>query len=265
MIAEVRSVEIVKGKAATRAKNKYNSQNYDSVRLVVPKGRKPKILAVAEAAGDSLNGYINKAIEYRMRSDKRLAANIYTIIGGINGTGKSSFTGVLRTQATDLGVIIDVDKLAATAGVTPIEGGKIAIRRIKRCLDYDANFTQETTLSGYRPEIIARRATELGYYIRLLYIGLDTPEECIRRIANRMERGGHKIGEDDVRRRFVGRWDSLNKILPYCDEVLFFDNDNGFVEVAEYYDGQFLLKGESRPDWVLELSEYLEKAKSTRI
>jgi len=256
-------MEIVKGNAATRAKNKYNSQNYDSIRLVVPKGRKPKILAVAEAAEDSLNSYITKAINYRMRSDKRLAANVYTIIGGINGTGKSSFTGVLKTQALDLGVIIDVDKLATTAGVTPIEGGKIAIRRIRRCLDYDASFTQETTLSGYRTEITVIKAKELGYYIRLFYIGLDTPEECIERIANRVARGGHKIGEDDVRRRFASRWDALIKILPYCDEVLFFDNDNGFVEVAEYYDGQFLLKRESRPDWAIELSEYLVKTKAT--
>jgi len=252
-----------KGNAATRAKNKYNSSNYDSIRLVVPKGRKPKILAAAEANGDSLNGYITKAISHRMLSDKRLSTKMYTIIGGINGTGKSSFTGVLKTQSMELGAIIDVDKLTATAGVTPLEGGKIALRRIIHCLEYDANFTQETTLSGYRTGITASRAKELGYYIRLLYIGLDTPEECIRRIENRVARGGHKIGEDDVRRRFEGRWSSLSKILPYCDEVLFFDNDNGFVEVAEYYDGQFLLKRESRPDWAIELSEYLEKTKST--
>ena len=32
----------------------------------------------------------------------------YTIIGGVNGTGKSSLTGVLKTQTTDLGIVIDV-------------------------------------------------------------------------------------------------------------------------------------------------------------
>jgi len=257
-------MESKKGKAATRAKNKYNYQNYDSMHIIVPKGHKPQILAVAEASGDSLNGYITKAIDYRIRSDRRLASKLYTIIGGVNGTGKSSFTGVLKTQMTDLGVIIDVDKLTATAGVTPIEGGKIALRRIRRCLDYDANFTQETTLSGRRTEITASKAKDQGYYVRLFYIGLDTPEECLERITNRVARGGHRIGEDDVRRRFAGRWDALNKILPYCDEVLFFDNDNGFVEVAEYYDGRFVQKGELHPDWVIELSEYLKKTKTTK-
>ena len=33
----------------------------------------------------------------------------YTIIGGVNGVGKSSFTGVLKERSTDLGIIVDVD------------------------------------------------------------------------------------------------------------------------------------------------------------
>jgi len=251
-------MESTKGKAATRAKNKYNSQNYDSMHIIVPKGHKPQILAVAEATGDSLNGYITKAIEERIRREKQLEVKTYTIVGGVNGTGKSSFTGVLKTRMTDLGDIIDVDKLTAIAGVSPIEGGKIALRQIIKCLEKEISFTQETTLSGRRTEITASKAKDQGYYVRLFYIGLDTPEESLERIANRVARGGHKIGEDDVRRRFSGRWNALKKILPYCDEALFFDNDNGFVEVAEYYDGQLVLKGESRPKWIIELSEFLK-------
>ena len=56
-------MEYSKSKSSTRAKNKYNAENYDNLRIVVPKGRKSEILAVAEAAGDSLNGYVNKAID----------------------------------------------------------------------------------------------------------------------------------------------------------------------------------------------------------
>ena len=37
---------------------------------------------------------------------------IYTIIGGVNGTGKSSLTGVLRETVSDLGIIIDADQLS---------------------------------------------------------------------------------------------------------------------------------------------------------
>jgi len=243
-----------RSKAATKAKNKYNAQNYDSLRIVVPKGRKAEILAVAEAAGVSLNGYVSKAVEERIISAEQRKDRTYTLIGGVNGTGKSSFTGVLTTQVMDLGVVIDVDRITANAGVAPIEGGKIALRRISECLEKGVSFTQETTLSGHRVESTAINARAKGYYVRLYYIGLDTPEECLKRIENRVARGGHSISGDDVYRRFAGRWNAVMRILPHCDEARFFDNDNGFVEVAEYRNGELVLKGDALPAWAQELT-----------
>lgn len=58
----------------------------------------------------------------------------YTIIGGVNGVGKSSLTGVLRSELTDLGAVIDVDKLTASLGGDKLSGGKAAIRKIESCL-----------------------------------------------------------------------------------------------------------------------------------
>ena len=43
----------------------------------------------------------------------------YTIIGGVNGVGKSSFTGVLKERSTDLGIIVDVDKITAELSAMP--------------------------------------------------------------------------------------------------------------------------------------------------
>ena len=182
---------------------------------------------------------------------------IYTIIGGVNGTGKSSLTGVLKTQTTDLGIIIDVDKITAQNGGSALKGGKIALERIKNCLSKDISFTQETTLSGHKTELTAAKAKEQGYYVRLYYVGLDTLEESLARIENRVRRGGHDIRDEDVQRRFAGRWEAVAKVLPYCDEARFFDNDNGFVEVAEYANGELVIKGNVRPKWISELSEYL--------
>jgi len=107
---------------------------------------------------------------------------IYTIIGGVNGTGKSSLTGVLKAQRNDLGVIVDVDKITALAGVGALEGGKLAVKRIEECLDKGISFTQETTLSGFRTAQTAARVKEGGYYVRMFYVGLDTPQESLERI-----------------------------------------------------------------------------------
>ena len=181
----------------------------------------------------------------------------YTIIGGVNGTGKSSLTGVLKTQTTDLGQIIDVDRITAENGGSAIQGGKIALERIQACLKKGISFTQETTLSGRKTETTAQEAREKGYFVRLYYIGLDSAEECLQRIENRVSHGGHNIREEDVLRRFAGRWEAVAKILPYCDEAHFFDNYNGFIEVAEYVNGELILKGEKLPTWVLELTDFL--------
>ena len=179
---------------------------------------------------------------------------LYTIIGGVNGCGKSSLTGALKAERSDLGLLIDVDKLAAQLG-SPVEGGKAAVRKIDQCLEKGISFTQETTLSGARTERTIRRAKERGYTIRLYYIGLDTMEESLGRIANRVAKGGHDIPKEDVERRFQSRFADVLRVLPYCDEARFFDNDNGFVEVAEYRNGELIPRVSTPPRWLLELME----------
>lgn len=181
----------------------------------------------------------------------------YTIVGGVNGTGKSSLTGVLKTQTTELGVIIDVDKITAQNGGSALQGGRIALQRIQECLGKGLSFTQETTLSGRKTEATAAEAKSKGYTVRLYYVGLDSVDECLQRIENRVAHGGHNIRETDVQRRFAGRWEAVAKILPYCDEAHFFDNYNGFVEVAEYVNGELIVKGSNLPAWVRELEAFL--------
>lgn len=188
---------------------------------------------------------------------------IYTIIAGVNGAGKSSLTGALKAERNDLGQIIDVDKITASLGGRAIEGGKVAIHKINDCMERGISFTQETTLSGVRTEKTIQRAKEAGYYIRLYYIGISSAEESIKRIENRVAKGGHDIPSEDVHRRFTGRFESLVRVLPYCDEVALFDNENGFVEVAEYTNGELIFKGNYRPVWLLELAKVLEKWSGT--
>ena len=179
----------------------------------------------------------------------------YTIIGGINGAGKSSLTGVLKTRM-NLGRIIDVDKIAHQNRLTAMEAGKKAVALIEECLEKGISFAQETTLSGQKTLSTIKRAHELGYDVRLFYVGLDTAEECILRIQNRVAKGGHDIPKADVIRRFEDRVKSLAAVLPCCDEAVFFDNNNGFCEVAEYKNGELTAKSHS-PDWLKELLKLL--------
>lgn len=50
--------------------NEYITRKYDRVNLTVPKGMKEKLQAHAEARGESVNGFINRAINQVMASDE---------------------------------------------------------------------------------------------------------------------------------------------------------------------------------------------------
>lgn len=179
----------------------------------------------------------------------------FTIIGGVNGVGKSAFSGVLSRTDAELGIIVDADKLTAELGGDRLKGGKKAVGIISDCLEKDLNFTQETTLSGKKTLHTVNKAKKRNYYIRLFYIGISSAEESVSRIENRVRKGGHGISESDVKRRYENRFEDLLKILPYCNEVQFYDNENGFVYVGEYRNGIIFTAGDYIPDWIKELKK----------
>ena len=61
----------IKSDAQRKAVAKYNAANYERIELRVEKGQKAVIKAHAEAAGQSVNGYINKAIDNQIERDNK--------------------------------------------------------------------------------------------------------------------------------------------------------------------------------------------------
>lgn len=98
----------------------------------------------------------------------------YTVIGGLDGVGKSSLSGVLSAESPDLGIIINVDKITAENDGDRIKGGKLAVQRISDCLSKGINFTQETTLSGVRTLKTIQKARDNDFFIRLYYVGVSS-------------------------------------------------------------------------------------------
>lgn len=56
-------------KAQQKAQNKWISKTYDRINLTVPKGKKAEIQVYAELGGESVNGFINRAIDETMNGD----------------------------------------------------------------------------------------------------------------------------------------------------------------------------------------------------
>lgn len=58
-------------KAQRKAVAKYNAANYERIELRVEKGRKQVIKDHAETMGESVNGFISRAIDEAMVRDKK--------------------------------------------------------------------------------------------------------------------------------------------------------------------------------------------------
>ena len=56
-------------KAQQKAVSKYMKANYDVYQIRMPKGRKDVIKAHADAQGESVNSFINRAIDETMERD----------------------------------------------------------------------------------------------------------------------------------------------------------------------------------------------------
>ena len=58
------------GKTSSAVKDRYNTRTYDEIKVRVPKGDKETIQAHAEARSESVNGFINRAIDETIERDK---------------------------------------------------------------------------------------------------------------------------------------------------------------------------------------------------
>lgn len=173
----------------------------------------------------------------------------FTIIGGVDGVGKTSIAGILQTEVKDIGKIIDENEARYICGDT-VKADEITITSISESINKGICFTLKTTLSSRNAVIAAKNALEQGYYVRCYYVGLNTIEESINRIKNRVSKGGHDVSADIIEWNFNTRFADISELIPYCNEVVFYDNENGFCAVATYTEGKFRLLEENTPEWI---------------
>lgn len=103
------------------------------------------------------------------------------------------------------------------------------LQLIRESVSAQVFFAIETTLSSRNSLSHVSHWTEQGDTTSLVHLSLATQELAIRRVAQRVSEGGHKIPEPTVRRRF----DRSRALFPaYCQIV-----DKWFH--YEYTDGQF--------------------------
>ena len=98
--------------AQKQSAKKWDAANLDRVSIAMPKGKKDEIKAHAESKGESVNAFINRAIDNQMERDNEIEAT--------DRTAKDF--GVTREQvlnAVEFGNV--VDRLSAECGLSKWE------------------------------------------------------------------------------------------------------------------------------------------------
>jgi predicted ABC-type ATPase len=174
----------------------------------------------------------------------------FTLIAGANGSGKSTLTSGNHDQFAAF-PMLDPDAIAKTIQARVTAGSALAAGR--QVLETAAShlrdghsFAVETTLSGknYLQMMLDARST--GFEIVLIYIGTESVEINLGRIADRVLAGGHDVPEADVRRRYARSLKNLPIAISRADHAIIFDNssEQGYQPIGVITDG--------RPEWLLE-------------
>lgn len=152
------------------------------------------------------------------------------VIAGPNGAGKTTFAREFLPNEAGCPVFVNADLIAA--GLAPfapetaaLQAGRLMLRQLARHFAAHESFAFETTLAGrgYLGHIRAWQAA--GYRVKLIFLQLDSPEEAIARVAQRVRQGGHDIPQGVIRRRFAaGRANFERLYAPLVDAWALYDN-----------------------------------------
>ena len=158
------------------------------------------------------------------------AAPTLYLFAGSNGAGKTTFARAYLRQLDPIPRFLNADELARglsplNPGSVSIRAGKLLLHEMNSCLKDCESFGLESTLSGTTHIRILDKARALGYLIELHYLWIPSPELAIRRIRQRVKKGGHPIPDADVRRRFSRSHRNLtNLYVPLTDSWQIWDN-----------------------------------------
>jgi predicted ABC-type ATPase len=168
------------------------------------------------------------------------------VLAGVNGAGKSSVGGAMLadhgltwfnpdTYARELMAQLSLD--LAEANARAWEYGRL---QLETAIANGMNYAFETTLGARTiPDMLANASN--SHDVVMLFCGLSSPEQHLKRVRARVASGGHDIPESKIRERWIGSRANLIKLLPRLAHLQVFDNS---TEAAP---------GEDIPDPVLVL------------
>jgi len=187
---------------------------------------------------------------------------VLLVIAGPNGAGKTTVTARLRVDHWSEGVeYINPDDIAQerfgnwNSPEAVLRAAQWAEARREELLTNRGGIAFETVFSAPDKLDFLRRARQVGYFIRLFFVGTADPRINAARVADRVIRGGHSVPIEKIVRRYERSLGNLPAAISLAHRVYVFDNseDGHDAELcARTQDGQLRKLYRQLPPWVVE-------------
>lgn len=160
------------------------------------------------------------------------------VISGPNGSGKTTLAE--RYAALFDYPYIGADKIAAElAPNNPasqrIEAGRRFTGDVAEAIQHQQSVVIESTLSGRTLVKTLHSARASEYSISIVHLLLDSADTCVARVRERVQKGGHDVPVEDIRRRFTRSAANFWELYrPLCDRwILLYNATSDAQPVAE--------------------------------
>lgn len=167
-----------------------------------------------------------------------------TVIGGPNGSGKTSVLEVLHQLGVEIPNYLNADDIAHdmsddSKNLDEINrAAQIFVRQQRdNCIRDRVSVSYETVMSHPSHLDAMQQARDLGFYVRLIFITTADPQINVERVAHRVIKGGHDVPADKIKSRYNATMsESLHKATLIADEAMIWDNSfaapHGRIPVA---------------------------------
>lgn len=155
-----------------------------------------------------------------MSESEKIVLPEVMVIAGPNGSGKSTITRLAKI----VGEYINADEIKKSNLCTDLEAAVKAEELRESMIAGRKNFTFETVLSTQRNLLLLKKAKELGYFVRGIYILTENADINVVRVNAREALGGHGVPEDKIRSRYEKALALIPELVEICDVLHIYDN-----------------------------------------